>query len=57
MYMHFPLLCRRYLASSDHQLLFLLLVLLTLFCVSVVIFSLLSTDIAIPENFEDLRVP
>ena len=53
----FSLLCRIFLASSDHQLLFLLLVLLTLFCVPVVIFSLLSTDTAIPEDFDDLRVP
>ena len=53
----FSLLCRIFLASSDHQLLFLLLVLLTLFCVPVVIISLLSTDTAIPEDFDDLRVP
>ena len=53
----FSILCRRFLASSDHQLLYLLLVLLTLFCVSVVIFSLLSTDTAIPEDFDDLREP
>ena len=53
----FPILCRRFLASSDHQLLYLLLVLLTLFCVSVVIFSLLSTDTAIPEDFDDLCEP
>ena len=37
--------------------LLILLVLLTLFCVSVVIFSLLSTDTAISEDFDDLRVP
>ena len=30
---------------------------LTLFCVPVVIFSLLSTDTAIPEDFDDLCVP
>ena len=53
----FSLLCRKFLASSDHQLLFLLLVLLTLFCVPVVIFSLISTDTAILEDFDDLHVP
>ena len=53
----FSLLCRIFLASSDHQLLFLLLVLLTVFCVPVVIISLLSTDTAIPEDFDDLSVP
>ena len=52
----FPLLCRIFLASSDHQLLFILLILLTLFCVPVVVFSLLSTDTVIPEDFDDLRV-
>ena len=52
----FSLLCRRFLASSGHQLLFLLLVLLTLFCVPVVIFSLLSTNTVIPEDFDDVRV-
>ena len=49
----FSLLCRRFLVSSDHQLLFILLA----YFVPVVIFSLLSIDTAIPEDFDDLRVP
>ena len=46
-----------HVTSSDHQSLFLLLVLLTLFCMPLVIFSLLSTDITNPEDFDNLCVP